>query len=1247
MCDELYNTLVNSEGALESTSKTMQDNLAGAITTMKSALEALGDEFYDYLEEPAKDAVNGVTEALRTLTESVDKGELRDALGNLSGKMSDLIEKLVEFASDKGIDLVIDGLSKFIDLLSWLIDNLDTVSGLAKGLGAAFLTIKAGELAIDVLTLVGTISSLAAAAEAGTVAATVLSAALSAIPCVALAAAVIGAEVALASWIDSAAEAEKRAAALKTELDKTYLSFQDTANAISETSEEIDKNTEKIDKNCDKAKDLWEQLQDLCDEEGNVTNAYEDAQSIIAELNELTDSHITLIGNQIQGYDDLCVSMDNYIETLRRTAKLEAAHDAYVEAVGREDELHENVVNAEKTASDARSKRIAAQTARSKGGITNVRDLGVVPEELVQTDEWKEFSKWYYAQYQRDPNPLVYDDYISYLSYQEQMAENAASAARAAENANNDVKTKYESLATEPISTNNTTPDNSGYEDNNDPGIITVGEKKEQVLRKLKELKQSHDTHQIEDEEYYNRLGNIVEAYSDLFLDEDASKSDFWRIYDKEWQSYKKAQKDDDTSGSGGKGSSGSGKKSGSGSKEDDPERIASQAISSAKSTLTDTKELEDWDDEKYYDELRKFIDDPDNGIDKNTEAYKKADSEIKIGYKKASEKAVDDLIKEYESGNIDKETLKNRLNALISYWQTKNPKIAEYAKNKYDNAKAPKDDKAETAAKSKISDKNTSLSNWAKTEGKTSAEVNKARLDWLESDEWTDEEKETAAYRTLYDSTNADVAADERTAAGKTVKDKFDTEKERLQKLVDSGDMTELQMWQELDKYYNDDSNWTEIEKSTNEYKDIADTIADKTDDAETKAAKESFRKTIGDEKKRLERLVEEGHMTKVEMWAALEDFYNDDSNFTEAERNTKDYKEYANTISDEKDDAEFEQKQSDKKEAEKKFKSEYDDLADKRKNDLISEEEYQRQLLELKEKYAEYDIDISEYIAEKEKDINEKRAENAKKAGEKQLEDIQKKYDDLDKKIDKRASELTKGSLDSGKLYEEKDLADNGGKKKVFTNLNKKKEEIKKYTEDLKKLRATDIPEDLLNEILAMDFDDRKDVISELLKMSDAGRELYYKDYKEWHAEAQKAAELEYSDEKADLDKKLANSAGNALADTADIAGTYGKKAAQAYIDGWNELLQQEGLSIMTLPQTVAVVDKTENSVPTELTAGDKPLTSADAHSIRRTDDNLIRVDPSTPITINVCGEKVIQKQIKEILGQNRISDGNNVNI
>ncbi|MDD6990535.1 MAG: phage tail tape measure protein, partial [Oscillospiraceae bacterium] len=50
--DALSETLYNCDGALMNTAKTMQDNLIGNVTAMQSALEGLGINFYDYLEEP-------------------------------------------------------------------------------------------------------------------------------------------------------------------------------------------------------------------------------------------------------------------------------------------------------------------------------------------------------------------------------------------------------------------------------------------------------------------------------------------------------------------------------------------------------------------------------------------------------------------------------------------------------------------------------------------------------------------------------------------------------------------------------------------------------------------------------------------------------------------------------------------------------------------------------------------------------------------------------------------------------------------------------------------------------------------------------------------------------------------------------------------------------------------------------------------------------------------------------------------
>lgn len=61
---KLTEAVYDSNGAAETMAKTMQDNLQGKIVILKSALEAVGVSAYKKFEEPLKNAVDKVTEAI-------------------------------------------------------------------------------------------------------------------------------------------------------------------------------------------------------------------------------------------------------------------------------------------------------------------------------------------------------------------------------------------------------------------------------------------------------------------------------------------------------------------------------------------------------------------------------------------------------------------------------------------------------------------------------------------------------------------------------------------------------------------------------------------------------------------------------------------------------------------------------------------------------------------------------------------------------------------------------------------------------------------------------------------------------------------------------------------------------------------------------------------------------------------------------------------------------------------------------
>jgi hypothetical protein len=1116
--DGLYTTLENSQGALEKTSDTMRDNLAGDLTTMHSALEALGDEFYDYLEEPARKAVDAVTDAIKTLTFSVDKGELSAKLKDLSEKVGDLIDKLADFAAKKGIPLLIDGLGKLVDKLSWCADHFEELTIAAEALGGAFIGIKISKLAIDIGVLISVVQTLTTATGEATVATKALGVAMSALPAAAVALAISAVAVALGEVIVESYMAEARMAELRNETDKYGESLTDTVNAINDmrqSMEDVEKETEKSIAVADRAIDT---LDDMVDENGNLKNAQANVDEQLKILNETFGLHLEVINGQIQGYTDLKASYEDYCESLRNNAQLEAMRPAYVEAVGRSDELKKNVEEAQEKADSAKQKRRDAENAKVNrhSYITHVDEIGVDPDEIEKTDEWKVFEDRIFTTENRYVFADNYNDYLEFLRWQEQEADKQLDEAKAADWQNDKIITDFEKQAYKSGTNDTSTYTDSTASHEQEKGQERLAElteeeqkRKNDILDRLQELDDQKTVGDIGDEEYYKAVGEIVnnEGYQKIFRDDKPyDKSEFWKHKNK-YNSY--VERSNKTTG---------GKTGGSSGKTKDPKQEAEQAASSAvtkkKKELNNKKALnDDYTDADLYNDLEKFAEEE---LDHETEAYADLMTEIKIGRKQLRDKA-------------------------------------------------------------------------------------------------TEEDKKKAE---------------------QSVKDQITAWKEELQDAVDNGDMSELEMWEELEKRIGDGSNWNELEK-------LSDELSNSTKDiGENK--KTAARKAYTDEYDKLADRYKNNLITEEQYQQELLDL-------------KQKYADYGIKI--EKHIAETE-----KELYEKKYTDEYDGLAKKYKDGLISEEEYQQELLALKQKYADKDIDISGHIAEKEKEINEKR-----------LEDAQKAQEELNKKIDDRAKELT-----SGKRYEDVTGVD-GKNRKYFTDLNAKKKEIEKYTADLEKLRATNIPPALLDEIMAMDYDDRRDVISELLRLSEDKRNLYYSDYTAWQAAAKSAAESEFSTEKEAVDKQLADATDSALDDTVQRSKEYGKEAAREYIEGFTEVFQM----MQTLPliagsagvimQSTAAVKQQEESVNKQSKSADKQAESADkmtdasekqVQSAGMMTDaasawsaavgefraavqaipSTIRIDAvsgKTPITINVAGKEVIRTTVGELMRTKRITD------
>lgn len=701
--NDLYTTLENSNGALMQTADTMHDNLAGALTSMNSALEALGNEFYDYLEEPAREAVDAVTDALRKLTSSVDKGELSAHLKELSDKLGDLMEKLVKFASEKGIDLLIDGLEKLIDALSWCADHFEQLVIAAEGLGAAFVGIKISKLVIDISVLVGVIQTLSAVAGEATVASKALSVAMSAIPAVAVGLAISALAIGISEYIVSVNQAEARTAELRNEMDRAGTSLTDTVVAINKMRESMEDAEAEAENSIDIADRALDSLDDLVDENGNLKDAQANVDEQLKILNETFGLNLEVVDGQIQGYKDLKDSYEEYCKSLRKNAQLEAMHPTYVRSIERLGQIDDEITELETKKTNVEGDLGQVKRAPSTFGQDKKEEYLKTDAYKLWAEEKKRNNTFTTSKWLKEIDILNDDDALQeFLQYYAEEQNKEIDEAKAEKKRLEDNRNEYEKLTYGSDDKDEATYYDVGHsvadeqyrrgKEQSDKLIEGDSKRKDEILKRLSDLKHDHDTHQITDDEYYSQLGEIINSSSYLFLDDDTDKSDFWKIYDKDWQSYLNSQN---------KKKSGGGKKS---TKEKDPEQEAeharqkkeseaSKAISDKKYELNYRKSTDyDYSDEQFYDDLETFAE----TLDKDTDAYTKLINEITLGRQKLAETAVNSLVSDYKSGDIGSlEELKEKIDSTVSEWKDKNIDVSKFADNAYSSVKSDADEKA------------------------------------------------------------------------------------------------------------------------------------------------------------------------------------------------------------------------------------------------------------------------------------------------------------------------------------------------------------------------------------------------------------------------------------------------------------------------------------------------------------------------------------------------------------------------
>ena len=143
---KLTDSINNSNGAAQQMADTMNDNLQGAITILKSSLEGIGLKIYEAFGPAAKEAVQQISDVL-----SGDE---------MSGAIDSFAEALANAATAIG-NFISGVLPSLITGLTWVLNHASEIAAGVAAIGSALAVIKIGTGVVKAIGVIKSLGSIA------------------------------------------------------------------------------------------------------------------------------------------------------------------------------------------------------------------------------------------------------------------------------------------------------------------------------------------------------------------------------------------------------------------------------------------------------------------------------------------------------------------------------------------------------------------------------------------------------------------------------------------------------------------------------------------------------------------------------------------------------------------------------------------------------------------------------------------------------------------------------------------------------------------------------------------------------------------------------------------------------------------------------------------------------------------------------------------------------------------------------
>lgn len=360
----LKDSIYNADGAAEKMAGTMQNNLQGSLTILKSSLEGFGIKVYEKMQEPLREAADTGIDCVNRLSSAFDSG----GLNGVVKEAGEIFDELVEGIEDTGttIGKVITPFKNLANVgknlgktvlpaaakaFSSIANNLEIIVPLA---ASGYASFKSYGFAVKAATIATKLMSKAQAA---------FNAILNANPIGIAVAAVAALTAGIAAYASTTENAVEKEYGLSKEQKKLCKSIDETTDKVNQLKDAREENIKSATSEIDTTGALWTELQNIVDENGRVKAGYEArAEYITGQLSQALGIEMDLQDGVIEGYRDQIGTINQLIETQRAQATLESLKSDYETAVQEKTEALQNYLQAQNESTQAANDLADAQS---------------------------------------------------------------------------------------------------------------------------------------------------------------------------------------------------------------------------------------------------------------------------------------------------------------------------------------------------------------------------------------------------------------------------------------------------------------------------------------------------------------------------------------------------------------------------------------------------------------------------------------------------------------------------------------------------------------------------------------------------------------------------------------------------------------------------------------------------------------------------------------------------------------------